>query len=153
MKLGEDFIFDPDEAVSDPNSDSARVLTATIDGVVQRRLTNELTKQKQEFNLEKQVGDFKTKHNMNDSEWSEFKQFADNQKLSLDDIYYLKNRGSRGENITRSSSEKSNNQVRQTQQRPRSLATQGSAKVETSEESQIFDTIMGIDKDLENAFG
>ena len=153
MKLGEDFIFDPDEAVGDPQSDSAKVLTATIDGVVQRRLSNELAKQKQEFNLDKQVSDFKTKHNMNESEWNDFKTFADNQKLSLDDIYYLKNRGSRGENITRASSEKANNQVRQTQQRPRSLATQGSTKVETSEEGQIFDAILGIDKQLENAFG
>ena len=58
MKLGEDFIFDPDEAIANPTSDSAKVLNATIDGVVQRRLNNELTKQKQEFTLERQVSDF-----------------------------------------------------------------------------------------------
>jgi len=153
MKLGDDFIFDPDDAIGNPESDSAKVLNATIDGVVQRRLNNELTKQKQEFNLERQVGDFRTKHNMNDSEWNDFKQFADNQKLSLDDIYYLKNRGSREDNIARSSSGKVLNQVKQNQSRPKSLASQGSTQVETSEDGNIFDTILGVDKELENAFG
>ncbi len=86
MNLGEDFIFDPDEAVGNPESDSAKVLNATIDGVVQRRLNNELDKQKKEFTLERQLSDFKTKHDMNDSEWNDFKTFADNQSLSLDDI-------------------------------------------------------------------
>jgi len=153
MKLGEDFIFDPDDAIGNPNSDSAKVLNATIDGVVQRRLSNELAKQKQEFNLERNISDFRQKHNMSDSEWNEFKQFADNQKLSLDDIYYLKNRGQREDNIARTASNKALNQVRNTQSKPKSLATQGSAKVEQSEDGQIFDAILGIDKQLDNAFG
>ena len=153
MKLGDDFIFDPDEAVGNPGSDSAKVLNATIDGVVQRRLTNELSKQKDEFRLDKKIGDFRNKHEMDDSEWEDFRQFAENQSLSLDDIYYLKNRGLRDNKIAKSASEKAVAQVQKTQQRPKSLATQGSAKVETSEEAQIFDSILGIDKELENAFG
>jgi hypothetical protein len=153
MNLGEDFIFDPDEAVGNPESDSAKVLNATIDGVVQRKLNNELDKQKKEFTLERQLSDFKTKHEMNDSEWNDFKTFADNQSLSLDDIYYLKNRGLRENNIAKSASNDAVRKVQETQQRPKSLATKGSTKVETSEEGQIFDSILGIDKELENAFG
>jgi|TARA_R110000822_G_scaffold52710_3_gene136430 ATP-dependent Lon protease len=153
MNLGEDFVFDPDDAVGIPDSDSAKVLNATIDGVVQRKLNSQLEKQKQEFTLERQLADFKTKHEMNDSQYDEFKKFADTKTLSLDDIFYLKNRGQRETNIAKSASDGAVQQVRQTQQRPKSLATQGSAKVETSEEGQIFDAIMGIDKDLENAFG
>ncbi len=153
MKLDDDFIFDPDDAISNPNSDSAKVLNGTIDGVVQRRLNNELEKQRKEFTLERRIQDFRTKHEMNDSEWNDFKSFADSQSLSLDDIYYLKNRGQREDNIARSSSEKAVRKVQETQQRPKSLATKGSAKVETSEDGNIFDAIMGIDKELENAFG
>ena len=153
MKLGEDFVFDTDDAVGNPGSDSAKVLNATIDGVVQRRLTNELAKQRDEFRLDKQISDFRGKHEMSDSQWEEFRQFAENQSLSLDDIYYLKNRGLRDDKIAKSASEKAIAQVQKTQQRPKSLATQGSTKVETSEEAQIFDSILGIDKELENAFG
>tara|TARA_R100000458_G_C8267367_1_gene242337 strand:+ start:972 stop:1832 length:861 start_codon:yes stop_codon:yes gene_type:complete len=153
MNLGEDFVFDPDEAVNNPNSDSAKVLGATIDGVVQRRLSNEMSKQRQQFSVEKQISDFRQKHEMNDAQWNEFKNFADNQKLSLDDIYYLKNRGQREDNIARTASESAVKKIKDTQQRPKSLATKGSTKVETSEEGQIFDAIMGIDKELDNAFG
>jgi hypothetical protein len=153
MKLGEDFIFDPDEAVGNPDSDSAKVLNATIDGVVQRKLNNELDKQKKEFTLERQLSDFRTKHNMNDAQWNDFKTFADNQSLSLDDIYYLKNRGLKENNIAKSVSDNNVRKVQQTQQRPKSLATKGSTKVETSEDAQLFDSILGIDKELENAFG
>ena len=153
LNLGEDFIFDPDEAVSNPNSDSAKVLNSTIDGVVQRRLNNELDKQKKEFTLEKQINEFRQKHDMNDSEWNDFKKFADNQSLSLEDIYYLKNRGQREDNIAKSASQNAVRKVQETQERPKSLATKGSTKVETSDEGQLFDTILGIDKELENAFG
>ena len=153
LNLGEDFIFDPDEAVSNPNSDSAKVLNSTIDGVVQRRLNNELDKQKKEFTLEKQINDFRQKHDMNDSEWNDFKKFADNQSLSLEDIYYLKNRGQREDNIAKSASQNAVRKGQDTQERPKALATQGSTKVETSDEGQLFDTILGIDKELENAFG
>ena len=48
MELPEDFSFDPDDAFSDPKSDSAKVFGATVDGIVQRRLNNELGKQKTE---------------------------------------------------------------------------------------------------------
>jgi len=153
MNLGEDFVFDPDEAVGSPESDSAKVLNATIEGVVQRRLTNELDKQKEEFTLERQFSDFRQKHSMDEAEWNEFRQFADNQSLSLDDIYYLKNRGKRENNIAKSAGDSAVRKIQETQQRPKSLATQGSTKVETSEEVQVFDSILGIDKELENAFG
>ena len=41
MELPEDFQFDPDDAFTDPKSDSAKVFGATVDGIVQRRLNNE----------------------------------------------------------------------------------------------------------------
>ena len=51
MELPEDFSFDPDDAFSDPKSDSAKVFGATVDGIVQRRLNSELGKQKTENGL------------------------------------------------------------------------------------------------------
>ena len=43
--------------------------------------------------------------------------------------------------------------MKNTQGRPSSLAATGSAKVETTQENQLFDAILGIDKQLDNAFG
>jgi hypothetical protein len=66
LNLDEDFIFDPDEAVSDPNSDSAKVLNSTIDGVVQRRLSQGLEEQRAENEQMRARNDFRQSKNMND---------------------------------------------------------------------------------------
>jgi len=151
LELDEDFIFDPDEAVTDPKSDSAKVLNQTIDGVVQRRLTSEFSKRQEQQEIDSEVSNFRKSHNMTDEEWNEFRSYAENQTLSLEDILYLKNK----ENSTQPSREKvgSTMAAKQLQQTPTSAASVGSNVVQTTEEDDIFDAIMGIDKQLETAFG
>ena len=153
LKLDEDFVFDPDEAVSDNDSDSAKVLQATIDGVVQKRLGDTLNKQKVENQRLSQESDFRQRYEMNEDEWGDFRDFAKTKTLTLDDIYYLKNRESRETNIAKDSSTQVAQQMKSVNQRPQSLATSGSQEVESSTEDQLFNSILGIDKDLESAFG
>ena len=43
--------------------------------------------------------------------------------------------------------------MQRVQSTPGSLATQGSASVEISQEDSIFDAIKGLDSQLDNAFG
>ena len=76
LNLGEDFVFDPDDAFSQPESDSAKVLGATIDGVVQRRLNSALQGQRQENQKLAKETNFRQKHGMNDEQWSQFVDFA-----------------------------------------------------------------------------
>jgi len=153
LQLDEDFVFDPDDAVSNPTSDSAKVLQGTIDGVVQKRLNGALSSQKAENKRLTQESDFRQKYEMNDEEWGEFVNFAKGKSLSLDDIYYLKNRESRETNIARDASTQVAQQMKDVNQRPQSLATSGSQTVETSQDDQIFESILGIDKHLDSAFG
>jgi len=153
MELPEDFQFDPDEAFSDPKSDSAKVFGATVDGIVQRRLNNELGKQKTENQRLARETAFRQKTDMTDDEWSTFVDFAKNKSLELDDIYYLMKRRERESNIADNARQQVATQMRKTQEQPRSLATAGSVAVETSQDDQVFDSILGIDQKLDNAFG
>ena len=153
LKLDEDFVFDPDEAVSEPDSDSARVLQSTIDGVVQKRLSDTLGKQKAENQRLSQESDFRQRYEMNEDEWNDFRSVATQKTLTLDDIYYLKNRESRETNIAKDASTQVAQQMKNVNERPQSLATTGSQEVETSQDDQLFNSILGIDKDLESAFG
>ena len=153
LKLDEDFVFDPDEAVSDGDSDSAKVLQATIDGVVQKRLNSTLSRQKAENKRLSQESEFRQKYDMNEGEWDDFRTFAKTKNLTLDDIYYLKNRESRETNIAKDASSQVAQQMKNVNERPQSLATSGSQQVEVSQNDQLFDSILGIDKDLESAFG
>lgn len=153
MELPEDFSFDPDDAFSDPKSDSARVFGATVDGIVQRRLNNELGKQKTENQRLARETAFKSKANMTEDEWSTFVDFAKNKSLELDDIYYLMKRKERESNIADNARDQVATQMKKVQQQPRSLATAGSTQVEQSQDDQVFDTLLGIDQKLDNVFG
>ena len=152
MDLPEDFQFDPDDAFTDPQSDSAKVFGATVDGIVQRRLNNELGKQKTDNQRLARETAFRQKVEMTDNEWSTFVDFAKNKSLELDDIYYLMKRKERESNIADNARHQVASQMKKIQEQPRSLATAGSATVETSKDDQVFETLLGIDHELENAF-
>jgi len=156
LDLPEDFVFDADEAISEPDSDSGKVLNSTIDNVVQRRLTNELNKQKEETKVTSEINAFKQKHGMNEDQWNDFKSYADSRSLSFDDILYLKERESSEPARKRETGvfEKAANHVKQTQMKPQSLASAGSTSdTKSSQEDELFDAILGIDKTLDSAFG
>ena len=153
MDLPEDFQFDPDDALTDPKSDSAKVFGATVDGIVQRRLNNELGKQKTDNQRLARESAFRQKVEMTDNEWSTFVDFAKNKSLELDDIYYLMKRKERESNIADNARHQVASQMKKIQEQPRSLATAGSATVESSKDDQVFETLLGIDHELDNAFG
>ena len=153
LNLDEDFVFDPDEAFQKPDSDSAKVMGATIDGIVQRRLNNVLKTQQAENAKMAKETQFKQKMNMSDEEWSEFTEFAKSKSLELEDIYYLMNRKNRDSQIADSTRQEIQNKMREVQSQPNTLATQGSVPVEKSTDDTVFDTILGTDSELEKAFG
>ena len=153
LNLPEDFVFDADEAFSENDSNSAKVLGATVDGIVQRRLNQALQGQKVENQRLTKEAAFKQKHSMSDKEWSTFVDFAKSKSLELDDIYYLKNRENRDANIADSTREQMAQQMRKTQEQPSSLASAGSVATEQSADDSVFDAIVGLDSELESAFG
>ena len=153
MELPEDFQFDPDDAFTDPKSDSAKIFGATVDGIVKRRLNNELGKQKTENQRLARETAFRQKVDMTEDEWSTFVEFAKNKSLELDDIYYLMRRKERESNIADNARQQVATQMKRVQEQPRSLATAGSVEVETSQDDQVFDALLGIDQKLDNAFG
>ena len=152
LNLDEDFTFDADDAFSQPESDSARVLGATIDGIVQRRLNGALKGQRVENQKLAKETDFRSRHEMTDEEWSTFVEFAKSKSLELDDIYYLMNRKNRDGKIADNVRQEVHNKMREVQHQPGTLATQGSTAVEQSPDDSVFDAILGSTNELEKAF-
>ena len=154
LNLDEDFVFDPDEAMSNPDSSSAKVLGATIDGVVQKRLNDALSTQKNENQRLTKESEFRSKFNLSEDQWKNFVSFAKNKTLQLDDIYYLMNKGQREQNIAQSANQEVTNQMKKVQQRPQSLAsTGGSPEPQKSPDDSVFEEILGIDTTLESVLG
>ena len=153
LNLDEDFVFDADDAFSQPESNSAKVLGATIDGIVQRRLNGALQGQRVENQKLAKETDFRSRHEMNDEQWETFVDFAKSKSLELDDIYYLMNRKNRDGKIADSARQEVHDKMREVQQQPGTLATQGSTPVEQSPDDSVFDAILGETNELEEAFG
>jgi uncharacterized protein (UPF0147 family) len=153
LNLPEDFAFEADDAFQNPDSDSAKVLGATIDGIVQRRLNGALQGQKAENQKLTRETDFRSRHEMTDEQWSTFVDFAKSKSLELDDIYYLMNRKNRDEKIADNTRQELQDKMREVQNQPGSLATAGGTQVERSPDDTIFDAILGSDNELEEAFG
>jgi len=153
LQLSEDFMFDADDAFGKPDSDSARVLGATVDGIVQQRLGQALKGQKAENQRLTKETTFRNKHEMSDEEWNDFVSYAKGKSLELDDIYYLKNRQNRDTKIADDARNKVATQMKKAQDQPRSLATAGSVPVEKTQDDSVFDAIVGLDSELESAFG
>jgi len=153
LNLPEDFVFDAEEAFATPKSDSAKVLGATIDGIVHRRLNTALSGQRVENQRLASENSFRSKHEMTDDRWGEFVNYAKSKSLELDDIYYLMNRSNRDEQIADNTREELHQKMREVQQRPGSLATTGGAQVEESPDDRVFDAILGSDTMLDEVFG
>ena len=152
LNLPEDFVFDAEDAFGTPESDSAKVLGATIDGIVQRRLGKALQGQRSENHRLAKEASFRQQHELNDDEWAEFVDFAKSKSLELEDIYFLMNRKNRDNKIATKTRDEMREKMREVQEIPNSLATKGGAVVEQSPDDKIFDALLGSEGELEKAF-
>ena len=160
LGLDEDFIFDQQEAMQNPDSDSAKLMNAHVDGLVQQRVNNMLTKEKERA-YASQVArerkeaeiDFKQRNNMSDEEFAEFKEQAKSHKMTFDDIHYLLNKDKTAKNVAQNTKQEMLNQMKNVRSIPTSASGANSQKVNKSEDREIFENILGFDGGVDNLFG
>jgi hypothetical protein len=159
LKLDEDFIFDSQDAMSDPDSDSAKVLNAQVDKVVQKRVGQIVAAEKQnatkvqvEAQRRAQENEFREKRGMTDEQFESFKERAKGHILTLDDIDYLLNRDQANANVVQSTKSDMLNQMKNVRNIPTSASGANSQAEEKTPDNAIFDGILGLDGDLDNLF-
>ena len=160
LNLPEDFEFDQAEAMSDPDSDSAKVMNAHVDGMVQQRVGQMLQAEKQNAQKvqqkvarQKEMQDFKTKHNMTDNQWQDFVSQAKERRLSMDDVYYLLNKDKTAQNVAASTKQDMLNQMKNVRNMPTTASGANSQEAQKSPDSTVFDGILGLDDSVDNLFG
>jgi len=150
MGLDEDFVMDVDDALSDPSSDSGKLFNATVDGVVQKRMQEFARAQSEQSAKLAEESNFKQNRDMNDDEFKDMMHFAQNHKLSLDDIYYLKNRENHADNVARSTRDDMLSQMKGVREKPQSVAGVGSAPApDKSPDDSVFDKLLGSESLIE----
>ena len=160
LNIDDDFIFDANEAMSEPDSDSAKLMNAHVDRLVQNRVGSVLQSEKQhaqktqhELSRKKEEAEFKEKHKMSDDEYQEFVKKAQKHVLSLDDINYLLNRDQVAANTANSTRSDMLNQMKNVRNMPTSASGANSQAVPESQENNVFDALVGMDDDMDNLFG
>jgi hypothetical protein len=161
LNLKEDFVFDGNEAVTDPNSDSAKVFNAQVDTVVNNKVGSILKQEKmkaaqtqQQLNLRKQEQDFRTKHKMSDEEYGKMVDTAKNHTLTLEDIHYLLNRDKVQANVAKSTKDGMVKQMKNVRNMPTSASGANSqGNNQKNPDDSIFDSLLGTDSELDNLFG
>jgi len=160
LGLGEDFVFDAHEAMSDTGSDSAKLMNAHVDRLVQSRVGQMIGDEKKravqtqtEINRKAEEKKFRDSHKMTDEEYGTFVSRAKEHILTLEDIHYLLNKDKTAANTANSTKKDMLNQMKNVRNIPTSASganSQGSK--EQSMEDNVFNALKSVDDTLDNLF-
>ena len=143
LGLDEDFVFDYDEALSDPKSSSAKLFNATVDGVVQRRLGDFAQQQSIQSRKASEESAFKNKYKVSNEDYSDLMDYAKSHKLTLEDVYYLKNRDNRDAQVAEGARKEIVQQMKNVRTMPPSVASAGNEqRDEQSVDDAVFDKLL-----------
>jgi len=159
-EFGDDFIFDGQEALTDPNSDSAKALRGMIDreadNKVNQRFSQEQQKNQQalgEYQEQQQVQDFMQRTGMNEAQMDAMQEWANTRELTMDDIHYLMNKDQSAQNIANNTKQEMLGQMKAVRNLPISASNANSAPDQRSPDDAVFDILKGMDEGAENLFG
>ena len=159
LGLDEDFQFNADD-LSDPESDSSKLLNAQVDAQVQARLGQAMQKQtqtqKQHMANQKRAEEakaFRERHKMTPEQFQAMMAEAGKRRITLDDIYHLLNKDKVNQNVANNAKDDMLKQMKNVRNIPTSASGTNSAQVESSPDSDVFDKIIGSDGDIDNLFG
>ena len=161
LGLNEDFVFDAQEAMSDGKSDSAKLMNAHVDRMVQARVGQMIGAEKkhsakvaQDIRRNREEKSFRETHDMSDEEYNSFVSAAKEHVLSLEDVHYLLNKEKTAANTANSTKQDMLTQMKNVRNIPTSASganSQGSK--EQSMEDNVFNALKGVDDELDNLFG
>ena len=159
--VGADFQYNEQQALTDPNSDSAKVLNAHVDKLVEKRVEGMIqsekakTEQIQEARTKKDEQEaFKKKYGMTNEEFDAMVSTAKNHKLTLEDVYFLVNKDKAAANVADSTKKEMLSQMKNVRSIPKSNSNVNSAGTASkSQDDTLFESILGSDGDLDSLFG
>ena len=161
LDLGDDFVFDMDEAISDPNSKSAQVFNTIVDKRADQKAGDRIAAERQKAqqaaqkrNMQSQTKQFVDANGMSKDEFSELSKWAQTHQLSWDDIHYLKNRDKANAKIANNSKQQVLDQMKNVQSMPATASPAGGENPgDRDHNDSIFDLIQKADNNLDNVFG
>ena len=160
LDLDEDFMYDANEAVSDPESDSAKVMNAHVDSIVKQRIGQVVESEKEKAVAVKTAQiqresetDFKEKYEMNDDDFQSMLTEAKSHRISLEDIHYILNKDKNTANVRNSTQKEMLSQMKNVRDMPTSNSDANNVGDTRTTEEQLFESIFGNAGAEESLFG
>ena len=164
LNLDEDFKFDTDDLIENPDSQSRKVFNAMVDEKVQSRTqemieTEKIQQQKVQNKLsaQQQAEEFRIKNNLSIEQMKNFLTDAQtrfkNGYLSFDDMYSLLHRDSVNQKVASATKEDMLTQMKNVRDIPPSQGNANNAGEKNSHDDDIFDALNSVDGNLDNMFG
>ena len=160
LGLDEDFVYDAQEAMSDQDSDSAKLMNAHVDRMVQSRVGQMINSEKKraaktQYDLKRKQEEvkFREAHDMTDQEYDGFVAAAKEHVLTLEDVHYLLNKDKTAANTANSTKKDMLTQMKNIRNIPTSASganSQGSK--EERPDDIVFNSLKDLDGDLDNLF-
>jgi hypothetical protein len=161
LNLGEDFMFDQHEAMTNPDSDSAKLMNAHVDQMVKGRVGQMIEVEKgraiavnKTKTMQRNEQEFREKTGMNDEQFGTFKERAQEHVLTLDDVHYLLNRDQAAANVAKNTKQDMIKQMKNVRSMPTSASganSQGGS--DNTPDRDVFNAILGFESDKDNLFG
>ena len=164
LKLDDNFQFDPDEMVSNPESDSRKVFDKMVQNMVDKK-ANEIMQTQQKQNqqmaysgqVKKQAEEFMQKHGMTHDE---FKAFTDEAKakiqergITFEDMYLMVKQGEVSKNVANSTKNDMLNQMKNVRDIPTSVGSANNAGKSNTQNDDVFDALLNSDGNIEELLG
>ena len=164
LKLDDDFQFDADEMISNPESDSRKVFDAMVSKQVNAKASQivqqqEAKAQQQAYNshLNKAAVDFIQRNGLTKDEFQNFDQEAQHkfktEGMSFDDMYLIVNKGKAAQNVANSTREDMLNQMKSVRDIPTSQSASNNAGEPKNQTDNVFDSLLNSDGNIEELLG
>ena len=160
LGLNEDFHYDPNEALENPESDSAKVFNAQVDRAVKDKVSIALNKENEakkdiakKQRLVAMANKFQKDNNLSGNDMKAVLKKASSSKISFDEAYYLLNRGNQARNIQNNARQAVAKQMENVRNIPQSVSQTNSAPTEKNPTDEVFDALIGSDDNVDNLFG
>ena len=160
LNLDEDFMFDPEQAVSEPDSDSGKLMGAYVNEAVNQKVGRVLqdekvraNQQREKLHRKKEEVEFKKRTGMSDTDFNEMVSKAQSYKLSLDDVNTLLNQDKARSNVRSEVKQDMLNQMKNVRDIPTSASGANNSTKGNNLDDGIFQSLLDVDGDLENMFG
>ena len=164
LKLDEDFEFDPDDMVNNPDSDSRKVFISMVGNIVNKKANEVVNQQQQQAAqvqqqqaIKGQAAAFIKKHGLTKDEFEAFAKEAQQKiqtnGITFDDMYMLINQGKVSQNVANATKNDMLNQMKNVRDIPTSVSNANNAGQPVSQNDSVFDSLLNSDGNIEDLLG